>query len=252
MFSKNLQSVTVERPSNPVRWLFASEQGPRTILLARWLWLRALALIYFSAFFSLLFQVRGLIGEHGILPAGETLAAISQAAGHNRFWLAPSLFWLSSSTHFIVAVMWIGLIASVALLFNLWPRASLLICWICFLAFVSAAGDFSSYQSDGMLLEAGFISMFFAPPGLRPGLGREHPPIRLSLWLLRWERFLIYFKTVSARCTLYICGDRTVSNKKRTPAPPQRGWSRYLTCWSRRRAPARALSVRSQQAMQRM
>ncbi len=195
MFGQNLQSVTVQRPSNPVRWIFASEQGPRTVLLARWLWLRALALIYFSAFFSLLFQVKGLIGEHGILPAGETLAAIAQAAGHNRFWIAPSLFWISSSTHFIVAVMWIGLLASIAVFFNLWPRASLLICWLCFLAFVAAAGDFSSYQSDGMLLEAGFISMFFAPPGLRPGLGAAHPPIRLSLWLLQWEWFRIYFES---------------------------------------------------------
>ena len=195
MFSSDVQSDTVERPSNPVRWLFASEQGPRTVLLARWLWLRALAIIYFSAFFSLLFQVRGLIGEHGILPAGETLAAIAEAAGKNRFWVAPSLFWISSSTHFIIAVMWIGLLASIALFFNLWPRASLLICWLCFLAFVSAAGDFSSYQSDGMLLEAGFISMFFAPPGLRPGLGAAHPPIRLSLWLLQWEWFRIYFES---------------------------------------------------------
>lgn len=181
--------------TNPVRWLFASEQGPRTVMLARWLWVRALAAIFFSAFFSLLFQVRGLIGQHGILPAGETLASIAQQAARSRFWLAPSLFWVSSSTQFIVAVMWIGLLASVAAFLNLWPRASLLVCWVCFLAFVSAAGDFSSYQSDGMLLEAGFISLFFAPPGLRPGLGLTHPPIRLSLWLLQWEWFRIYFES---------------------------------------------------------
>ena len=195
MFNNELQSLIVERPSNPVHWLFASERGPRTVLLARWLWLRALALIYFSAFFALLFQVKGLIGEQGILPAGQTLAAIAEASGKSRFWVAPSLFWISSSTHFIVAVMWVGLLASIALLFNLWPRASLLVCWLCFLAFVSAAGDFSSYQSDGMLLEAGFLSMFFASPGLRPGLGRDHPPIRLSLLLLQWEWFRIYFES---------------------------------------------------------
>ena len=195
MFGDSLQPDTVERSSNPVRWIFASEQGPRTVLLARWLWLRALGLIYFSAFFSLLFQVKGLIGQNGILPTGETLQAIAEASGKSRFWVAPSLFWISSGTHFIVAVMWIGLLASIAVFFNLWPRASLLICWICFLAFVSAAGDFSSYQSDGMLLEAGFISMFFAPPGLRPGLGREYPPIRASLWLLQWEWFRIYFES---------------------------------------------------------
>ncbi len=54
---------------------------------------------------------------------------------------------------------------------NLWPRAAIAVCLAAFLSFISAAQDFSSYQSDGMLLEAGFLSLFFAPRGLRPGLG---------------------------------------------------------------------------------
>ena len=66
---------------------------------------------------------------------------------------------------------------------------------MCFLSFVSAAQDFSGYQSDGMLLEAGFISLFFAPPGFLPGLGRAHPPSRASLFLLQWEWFRIYFES---------------------------------------------------------
>jgi hypothetical protein len=71
----------------------------------------------------------------------------------------------------------------------------LVICFACFVSFVSTAQDFSSYQSDGMLLEAGFISLFFAPPGLRPGFARAHPPSRASLFLLRWEWFRIYFES---------------------------------------------------------
>jgi len=69
------------------------------------------------------------------------------------------------------------------------------ICFVSFLAFIAAAQDFSSYQSDGMLLEAGFISFFFAPPGFRPGLGAAHPPSRASLFLLQWEWFRIYFQS---------------------------------------------------------
>jgi hypothetical protein len=46
-----------------------------------------------------------------------------------------------------------------------------------------------------MLLEAGFISLFFAPPGLRPGLAAAHAPSRASLFLLRWEWFRIYFES---------------------------------------------------------
>jgi hypothetical protein len=66
---------------------------------------------------------------------------------------------------------------------------------VCFLSFVSAAGDFSSYQSDGMLLEAGFISLFLAPSGFRPGLGIHSPPSRASYFLLMWEWFRIYFES---------------------------------------------------------
>jgi hypothetical protein len=71
----------------------------------------------------------------------------------------------------------------------------LLVCFACFLSFVAAASDFSGYQSDGMLLEAGFICLFFAPPGLRPGLGSAHPPSRFSLLLLQWEWLRIYFES---------------------------------------------------------
>src|SRR6201987_6019680 len=46
-----------------------------------------------------------------------------------------------------------------------------------------------------MLLEAGFIALFFAPPGLRPGLRRAHPASRASLFLLLWEWFRIYFES---------------------------------------------------------
>ena len=76
----------------------------------------------------------------------------------------------------LMLVCWLGLLASVAAVFNFWPRVSLLICLVCYLSFVTAAQDFSGYQSDGMLLEAGFISLFFAPPGLRPGLAKLAPP----------------------------------------------------------------------------
>ena len=44
------------------------------MLWPRWIWLRALGLIFLSAFYSLAFQITGLIGPRGILPAGEYLA----------------------------------------------------------------------------------------------------------------------------------------------------------------------------------
>ncbi len=178
------------------RWLFDSEQGDADHLLPRWLFLRALGLIYFSAFYSLVFQIRGLIGPEGILPAGEYLAAVSQSFPHLLgLWFAPTLLWISSGPHMLLALCWAGMAASLAVAVNFWPRAGLAVCFVCLLSFVGAAQVFSGYQSDGMLLEAGFLSLFFAPGGLRPGLGTAQPPSRASLFLLRWEWFRIYFES---------------------------------------------------------
>ena len=176
--------------------LFSSDEGAADRLIPRWIVLRALGLIYCSAFVSLLFQIRGLIGPLGILPANRYLAAVAQSFGPVvRVWFAPTLLWLAGGSHMLMAMCWLGLAASLLLTANLWPRAMLLICFVCFLSFVSAAQDFSGYQSDGMLLEAGFLALFFAPPGLRPGLGYDHPPSRASLFLLQWEWFRIYFES---------------------------------------------------------
>src|SRR5215469_3441785 len=178
------------------RWLFSSEQGASDRLIPRWVFMRAIGLIYFSAFYALLFQIRGLIGPLGILPARNYLQAVAHSSiGFWRFWYAPSLLWLSGSSRMVMAISWVGLIASVLLVLNWWPRAQLLVCFVCFLSFVAAARDFSEYQSDGMLLEAGFISLFFAAPGLRPRFARLHPPSRASLFLLQWEWFRIYFQS---------------------------------------------------------
>jgi uncharacterized membrane protein YphA (DoxX/SURF4 family) len=70
---------------------------------------------------------------------------------------------------------------------------------VCFLSFVSAAQDFSGYQSDGMLLCAGFICLFLAPAGLRPRWGRSEPPSRAALFLLRLLWFTIYFESGIAK-----------------------------------------------------
>ena len=187
------------RPASILRWLFAPVHGDHERLTPRWLFLRAIGLIYFSAFYSLLFQIRGLIGPNGILPAAEYLRAVTNSFGLARFWYAPTLLWFSAGNHMLMAIVWAGLIASALLTVNIFPRGMLLICFICFLSFVSAASDFSGYQSDGMLLEAGFISLFLAPPGFRPGLASNNPPIRASIFLLLWEWFRIYFESGTAK-----------------------------------------------------
>jgi lipase maturation factor 1 len=178
--------------------------GPPGHLLPRWLLIRSMGIIYFSAFYSLVFQIRGLLGPDGLLPAGMYLQEVAKYFASARYWYAPTVLWLNSSDPALLGLCWLGLIASLLLILNLWPRAMLLICFGLFLSFVTAAQDFSSYQSDGMLLSAGFICLFFAPRGFRPGFGVQDRPSRASLLLLQLLWFAIYFDSGVAK---YFGGD---------------------------------------------
>jgi hypothetical protein len=165
-------------------------------LWPRWLFLRALGLIFLSAFYALAFQIHGLIGERGVLPASDYLRQIAAVVpGLERFWVAPTLLWGGSGDWALTAVVAAGALSSVLLALNVWPRLTAALCSLLFLSCVGALQDFSAYQSDGMLLEAGFLAIFFAPRGIRPGLGAADPPSPASLFLLRWEWFRIYFES---------------------------------------------------------
>ena len=170
----NEQQMDFDFRAIPER-LFGPDLTLPGYLIARWLFLRALGAIFFSAFYSLGFQIRGLIGPSGILPAQEYLVQVARVLGRSRFWYAPTVFWWSASDRFLMAVVVIGMVASVLLIINVAPRGTLVVCIVAFLSFIAAAQDFASYQSDGMLLEAGFISLFLAPTGWRPGWGASEP-----------------------------------------------------------------------------
>ena len=181
------------------RRLFGPDFTLPGYLCARWLFLRALGLVFFSAFYSLVFQIRGLIGPNGILPARDYLAQVARVVGSARYWYAPTVFWWSASDRFMLAVVVAGIAASLLLIVNVCPRGMLVICLVAFVSFIGAAQDFASYQSDGMLLEAGFISLFFAPSGWRPRWGSTDPPSRASRYLLIWLMFRIYFESGIAK-----------------------------------------------------
>jgi hypothetical protein len=228
----------MERIRQIARWLFSSQpgEGARTSLLARWIFLRLLGLIAFAAFFSLVFQIRGLLGPHGILPAGEYLAQVAQVMGAKRLWFAPTFLWAGASNGALLAICWAGMLAGIALMLNLWPRASLMVAFLCYLSFVAVGQDFAGYQSDGMLLEALFLAFFFAPQGLRPGLGAQSPPSRASLFLLQWEWFRIYFESGMVKL---LSGDPEWRNftamddyYQNGPLPTWVGW--YVAPWPHR------------------
>lgn len=216
--------------------LFDGRHGDGDHLLARWLFLRALGVLYFSAFFSLVFQIQGLIGPDGLLPAGSYLQRVIEALGARGFWYAPTLLWFSAGSHMLTALCWIGMVASLLVVLNLVPRWALLVCFISYLSFVAAAQDFSGYQSDGMLLAAGFLCLFYAPNGVRPRLGVHSGPARALRLLLLWEWFRIYFESGLAKL---LSGDPTWRNLtamydyyQNGPLPTWIGWYlQHLPHW---------------------
>jgi hypothetical protein len=114
-----------------IAWLFDSKSGMANRLIPRWIWLRALGLIYFAAFYSLAFQIRGLIGPNGILPAGPYLEAVARTFPSERFWFAPTVLWISSGPGMLVGLCIVGMLAALLLVFNLCPRGMLAICFLC-------------------------------------------------------------------------------------------------------------------------
>jgi hypothetical protein len=169
-------------------------------LVSRWLFLRILGLVFLSAFLSLVPQILGLVGSKGILPARDLVAtARVELRPVPRLFEVPSLVLFADSDRALQALAYAGVVASALLVLNVVPRASLALATLLFLSFLAVAQDFASYQSDGMLMEAALASLFLAPPGLRPGLGRKDPPLPLARAFLLWEWFRIYFESGVAK-----------------------------------------------------
>src|SRR5215212_7556395 len=90
-------------------------------LWPRWIFLRALGLLFFSAFYSLAYQIHGLIGLHGILPANEYLARVVGAVpGVARLWYVPSVLWIDARDRSLTLVVGAGIVASLLLVVNVW------------------------------------------------------------------------------------------------------------------------------------
>jgi len=140
--------------------------------------------LYLRVFFAWWREAPGLVGPHGILPAADLFTAARQQMGFwHRIWAVPSLLWLGSGNLGLHLICGLGMAAAVGVLLLRWPRAGLGVCLACFLSLIAAAQVFASYQSDGMLVAAGFIALFF----------KAEQPSWWSWFSFRWLWFLIYF-----------------------------------------------------------
>jgi len=215
---------------------------PSAYRLGRWIFLRALGIIYLIAFWSLWMQVTGLIGSHGILPVNQT---ISQAqlqfdihnVGADRYRAFPTLCWFNRSDAFLNLQCATGVAAALLLIVGIAPSPCLFLLWLIYLSLSTVGLAFLNFQWDTLLLETGFLAIFLAPLQLRPRWPwNESPPSRLIVWLFRWLLFRLMFES---GCVKLFSGDPTWRNLtalsyhyETQPLPTWIGWYAFqLPLW---------------------
>ncbi len=175
--------------------------------LSAWIFLRCLGAIYLIAFVSLGFQVLGLIGSHGLLPVSDFLNEAKLQLGlFERFWRAPTLFWIRNDNSALIIGVGIGMMVSLSLILDIAPRLCCFLLWMFYLSFVSVGQDFFHFQWDSLLLETGFLAIFLAPSHLWRGCLGEREPPQLVRWLFVW---LLFRLSLESGLSKWLSGDET-------------------------------------------
>lgn len=155
-------------------------EAPKYELIS-WLFLRLLGFIYLSAFASLAVQIKGLVGEDGILPLGLYLGRAQEHFGDAAFYNLPNLFWISHADLFLVGSCIAGIVFSLLLICNIFARSSLVILFVLWLSLFYAGQTFLQFQWDLLLIECGFLAIFLSTRST------------LIVWLYRWLAFRFMF-----------------------------------------------------------
>ena len=160
---------------------------------------RLIGLIFLFAFISLWTQIHGLAGSQGILPVAEHLEEVkAHGSVDGSSWkslvLIPSLLWLGSGDAMLHFWLGLGAFASTLLLFGCFPAPAALVAWACYLSFAAAVPVFLNFQWDGLLLETGFLLIFYVPWSCRLRRGCSAPS-RMGRLLIWWLLFRIIFES---------------------------------------------------------
>ena len=172
-------------PDAAAKWIERTlpAQQPR-FLAARRVFAFALGAIFLVAFWSWGSQVRGLVGEHGLIPVGEQLTA-ARASGIS-FWKMPSLSWLAAGDFLLLAQCWLGALLAIAMCAGFFPGACALLCWALYLSLMSVGESFANFQWDALLLETSLLAALWLPWRARPDWAAESHAQKIGRWLLWW------------------------------------------------------------------
>jgi predicted DCC family thiol-disulfide oxidoreductase YuxK len=156
--------------------------------------LRLFGAIYVAAFASLGVQITGLVGRAGILPLTNYLGAAKLVLGSAAYRVLPTLFWLDASDTALFAGTVVGVVLGLLVILNWWVRPALVALFVLYLSYVYAGQDFTSFQWDLLLLEAGFLAIFLTGGS------------RIVVWLYRW---LLFRYLLLAGAVKLLSGDAT-------------------------------------------
>src|SRR5687767_8002688 len=148
-----------------MEWIWADDY-----LIARLLLLRSVGGVYLIAFVVVVNQFRPLLGEHGLEPAPAFLRNVT-------FRQVPSLFVWRYSDRLLLAVGWLGIVLSAAVVAGLVERGPLwasmivwLLLWALYLSVVNIGQTFYGFGWESLLLETGFYCVFLGTATVSPPL----------------------------------------------------------------------------------
>src|SRR5436305_2210989 len=183
--------------------LWGKDVRPPTYFWAHRWFLRALALVYLIAFVSLWIQIDGLVGSNGILPIKDYLSLARGEFGYKAIWILPTLCWFNSSNSFLHFLCGGGVLFSLLLICRIAPAISLGVLFVSYLSLSIAGQAFLSFQWDILLLETGFVAIFFAPWQLWPrsatAATRSVSPV--AIFLLKFLLFKLMFMSGVVKLT---------------------------------------------------
>jgi predicted DCC family thiol-disulfide oxidoreductase YuxK len=179
--------IASHRPSfsKLTRLAWGTIAAPPAFAMARRIFAHGLGFVFFAAFGSLALQWKGLFGSRGILPL-EWMDRAREQIGAGIYWRVPSVFWLGHSDGMIAAVIWAGVLISLAMMCGFAPGACALVLWALYLSICSVSQPFLGYQWDALLLETALIAAIYLPWSVRPHWRLTTRLTTLGRWLLWW------------------------------------------------------------------
>lgn len=187
--------------------------------VAQFTFQKAVGFICFVAFASLLVQADVLFSAKGLWPAAEFARVVNDGGVS---WLdAPSWLRVLNSDRAVAGGAFAGVVLSLLVLLDMWPRFALAAMIPLYLGFVVAGGPFFAFQWDSLLIETLTLTVFMS-------VTRKQP---LMVLLLRLLLVKLYVESGLAKLQSplgdWLNGDAMVNYFQTAPLPAWPAWFAY-------------------------